>query len=283
MKKAKCILSMLLLLCVFLFPTSPSAFAESTTNPTQPPMLTSISFKNAEIEGNFNPQIYDYTLRLVDSTVTPTLKSYKTNKNADVFVTYKTDETKHTTGIDVTLGYENGSVIYTFNFPFAQTENVNSNNLLSAVDCKYGEVYPEINENDTDYKLYIPSDLTQITLSAATQDVSAYCEVPGTITLNTDQEPTITLIVTASDGSTREYALKVKRLNKTCDEVKYEMAQPGFTSIVEGELYYQKPEFFIAVVSAVAGTAMLIIFIFTTKRLTRKVQDADEEEFFDMK
>lgn len=280
MKKSKQILSALLLLCVFLFPASLSGSAQTATNPAKPPVLTSISFKNAEIEGGFNPQIYDYTLKLIDNTVTPTLKSYKTSTNADIFVTYKTDETKHTTGIDVTLGYENGSVIYTFNFPFAERENVNSNNLLSAVDCKYGEVYPEINENDTDYKLYIPSDLTQITLSAATKDVSAYCEVPGTITLNTDQEPAITLIVTASDGSTREYTLKVKRLNKTCDEVRYEMAQPGFTSIVEGELYYQKPEFFIAVLSAAAGIAMLIIFIIVTKRLTRKVEDSDEEEFF---
>lgn len=280
MKKSKQILSALLLLCVFLFPASLSGSAQTVTNPAKPPVLTSISFKNAEIEGGFNPQIYDYTLKLIDNTVTPTLKSYKTSTNADIFVTYKTDETKHTTGIDVTLGYENGSVIYTFNFPFAERENVNSNNLLSAVDCKYGEVYPEINENDTDYKLYIPSDLTQITLSAATKDVSAYCEVPGTITLNTDQEPAITLIVTASDGSTREYTLKIKRLNKTCDEVRYEMAQPGFTSIVEGELYYQKPEFFIAVLSAAAGIAMLIIFIIVTKRLTRKVEDSDEEEFF---
>lgn len=280
MKKSKQILSALLLLCVFLFPASLSGSAQTATNPAKPPVLTSISFKNAEIEGGFNPQIYDYTLKLIDNTVTPTLKSYKTSTNADIFVTYKTDETKHTTGIDVTLGYENGSVIYTFNFPFAERENVNSNNLLSAVDCKYGEVYPEINENDTDYKLYIPSDLTQITLSAATKNVSAYCEVPGTITLNTDQEPAITLIVTASDGSTREYTLKVKRLNKTCDEVRYEMAQPGFTSIVEGELYYQKPEFFIAVLSAAAGIAMLIIFIIVTKRLTRKVEDSDEEEFF---
>jgi hypothetical protein len=252
------------------------------STPIDTPTLTSISFKNAQIEEEFSPVAYEYSLVLDDPEITPTLADYSISGKADIFVTYNTDETKHQTGIAVTLTYGNGSVIYTFNYKNSAPYTISSNNLLSSVECDLGEVYPAINDKDTDYKLYVPSDLTQITLTAVTQEVTAVCEVPGTLTLNSSQEPTLSITVTASNGDTRVYNFKVKRLKKNTEEIKAEMEDPDFKSMVEGELFYQKPTFIISIISVLGGLILLILFIKIAKRLTVKVEDDEETEFFDI-
>lgn len=259
-----------------------SAIAQDAeASPMDTPTLNSISFKNAHIQEEFSPYAYEYSLVLDNPQATPTLENYSINGSADIFVTYNTDESKHQTGISVTLQFDNGSVIYTFSYINAAVYAESSNNFLKSAGCNLGEVYPAVNDSDTDYKLYIPSDLTEITLTAATQEVSAVCEVPGTVTLNSDQEPTLTISVTASNGETRVYNFKVKRLKKSSSEIRAEMAEPGFKSIVEGELFYQQPVFAISIISAAGGLLLLAVFIAAAKRLTVTVGDDDEVEYFD--
>ena len=252
------------------------AFAGETASP----QLTEIEFNNAVINEALSEDLFEYTLTLGNPNETPTLKSYKLSSKANIIVTYELDEAKHQTGILVTLEYDNGSVIYKFRYANPASYKANSNNLLKKVDCRLGEVYPEINDSQTDYKLYIPSDLTEINLSAATKDTGAFCDVPKAITLGIDQEPEISATVTASDGSTRVYTFEVVRLEKNCEEVQKEMESPEFESLVQGELFWQKPAFIIGIACACAGIIILFIFIKIAKRLTVKLEDEDEESFF---
>ena len=275
MKKG--LFTIILALCL-LVPLS--VFAKGEANAT--PVLSSVSFNNAVINEEFSENFFEYTITLDDPSVTPTLKSYKIEGSANIFVTYELDEAKHQKGIIITLEFENGSAIYNFRYSNAIDYEVNSNNLLSKVECRLGEVYPKINDSQTDYKLYIPSDLTEINLSAATEDIGAVCEIPKTISLAVDQEPDIAITVTASDGSTRIYNFEVKRLNKTCAEVQKEMESPDFDSLVKGELFYQKPNFILGIACAAAGIIMIILFINIAKRLTVKVEDENEETFFNI-
>lgn len=244
------------------------------------PALKSISFTNAKIDEKFSPDVYEYGITLDDPNVTPTIEKYSIDGKGEIFVTYNTDEAKHQNGIAVTLEYENGTVIYTFNYSNQTKLKPNANNNLALLDCHLGEVYPVLNEDTTDYKLYIPSDMTEIRLTAITDDTSAICEVPSSIKLNADQEPTITVTVTASDATTKVYSFRVKRLDKTMAEVEKEMAQPEFTSLVQGELFYQKPEFVIILCSVAGGIILLAVLIILSKRMTVKISDDDEVEFF---
>ena len=275
---------MIVLSAVPLLLTPVTVLAEDTVpQPEATPVLSEISFRNAEINEEFSPFINDYTLTLEDSTLTPTLKSYEVKGTAEVFVTYSLDEAKHQTGIVVTLEYESGTTVYDFTFSNAQTYSGSANNCLYELNCRLGEVYPAINDKDTEYKLYIPSDLTTLQLSAATQDIGAYCEIPKEIELNADQEPNITVTVTASNGETRQYNFKVKRLNKTSEQVRAEMNSPDFETLVKGELFYQKPSFIITVLASAGGILLIVVFVSLAKRLTVKAEDADEVEFFDDK
>ena len=194
---------------------------------------------------------------------------------------YEQDETRHQTGIIVTLEFDNGSVYYTFRYSNPVSIEKSSNNLLADARCRLGEVYPKINDSDRNYRLYIPSDLTEINLSVAAQDTGATYDLPKSLKVSPDQEPTIMLDVFASNGEKRTYSFEVKRLNKNCSQVEKEMASPDFESLVKGEFFYQKPAFKIGITCAIAGILLIFVFIKIAKRLTIKVEDNDELNFFD--
>ena len=253
--------------------------AEETTA-TATPVLTDIVFKNASVVEPFSPDAYDYTLMLEDPTQMPTLKSYTVSGDARLFVTETTDETKHKTGIKVTLEHASGTTVYHFTFANAESSGESADNYLSSVTCRYGEVYPAMNENQTDYTLYIASDLTSLELTAVTKDVGAYCELPPLIELGANQELPISVTVTAANGDTRTYTFKIKRLKKTCAEVEAAMQSPDFETLVEGELFFQKPAFIVTAGAVGGGLLLLLLFVRIARRKTVNTQDKQEEPFF---
>lgn len=278
MKKAVKLLLISALGLIFTF-TPFSASASEVQPLGSVPYLTSISFNNAEIEGGFNQSKTTFNLVLADNAVSPSLKDYTVSGSADLFVTYNYDETNRQTGITVTLSFENGTVFYTFNYKNAEKPAVNSNADLLGVVCELGELQPAFDKNTTAYKLYLPSDLTHFEMAAVTEDINAYC-APINMELRENQETDFSFVVTASDGTTKTYKFKIKRVNKTMAQVKAEMAQDGFESFVDGELFYQKPIFNIVFFSAVGGIAVIAVLIVITKRITVNPYDSDEKEFY---
>lgn len=243
------------------------------------PYLEDISFDNAQIDGGFRHGETFFTLTLDDPSESASLKKYTVSGEANIFAEYKYDSSNHQTGITVTLNFESGSVIYTFNYSNAQSYKISSNANLIDLACEYGEVQPEINSGDTAYKLYVPSDLTMLYITPVTQDVNAYC-APVTVELRENQEIEIPLTVTASDATTKKYTFKVKRINKTVSEVKAEMEQPDYVSFVEGELFYQKPSFAIALGAAIGGLIAVAVIVTLIKRFAVNPYDSDEPEFY---
>lgn len=272
-------------LITFLFVTIISLTSTITsfaTPITNAPFLENIIFENAEIEGGFDSNKTNYNLILQNPNESPKITDYNINGNADVFITYNYDESNHQTGLVFTLGFENGSVIYNFNYKNVADYKQNDNANLADIGCKYGEVMPSFNDSQTNYKLYIPKDLTSLSIAPITQDVNAYC-APINIELNDKQEPDIKLTVTASNGDTKTYKFKVKRLNKTVAQVDNEMKNQGFESFVDGELFYQKPVFSVALFSSLAGIVVLILLSLTTKRIIISPYDKDEKPFYKSK
>ncbi len=258
----------------------PAVSSEQETQ--QIPTLTSISFKNAKIEGEFSPVVNEYNLILDDPAVTPTLEDFTTDGTANLFVNYELDNAHHQTGICVTLEFDSGSTIYNFKYKNAFVYSVNSNNTLLDLTGNAVEVYPEINSKLSNYRLYIPKDMTVLNLSAVTEDVSAYCNVPEEIEIALDQSPVIPITVTASNGETRLYKFTVKRVDKTTEEVQRLMRSDGFKTLAEDELFYRNPAFWVAALSALAGIFIIMLIVSAAKRISVKAEDEDEKAFFEM-
>lgn len=257
-----------------------SIFANAAEAPIQnAPYLESISFSNADIDGGFKTGETYFTLTLQNPNQSAALQSYTVNGNANVFATYQYDNANHQTGITVTLEFDSGSVIYTFTYSNAPEYSVNSNANLVDISCEYGEVRPEINSEDTAYKLYVPSDLTEINITPVTQDINATAtSMP--VTLREGQETEIPITVTASDGTTKKYVFDITRVNKTTEEVKAEMAQPGYVSFVDGERFYEQPVFAVTVGAVAGGLIVILIIAAIVKRVAANPYDEDEKEFY---
>ncbi len=244
------------------------------------PVLTSISFKNAKIEGEFSPYVNEYDLTLENPAVSPTLEDFTTDGKANLFINYIVDEAHHQTGICATLEFESGSTIYNFNYTNANTYDVNSNNYLVDVTGKAVEVYPKVSRKTTNYRLYIPSDMTTLELSGITEDVSAYCSIPAEIEIAPEQEPVLPVTVTASNGDTRVYKFTVKRVDKTTQEVEELMLSDDFKTLAEDELFYRNPVFYIILAGLAAGLVVVVFMTSAAKKISVKAEDADETDFF---
>lgn len=262
-----------LIAVISLLPTA-GVFAKEDT-----PSLVSISFKNAKIDSPFKEDIHEYTLTLDDNTAPPTLESYSVKGDADIFINYIYDETNHQTGVTATLQYDAGSSIYNFTYSNPAEYAINSNNCLTSVYSFYAELSPKLNSNDTAYKMYIPSDLTQLDITPVTEDINAYC-APVSLTLSEEQTPKITLTCTASDGSKRNYTFTIKRVDKTTEQVKQEMAQPGYVSFVEGTRLHEKPEFIVTLCAVAGGIIIIILLYEITKRFAVNPYDREEKPFY---
>lgn len=247
------------------------------------PQLTSVTFSNAVIDGSFSSDKNSYSLILDDPDVAPVIADYAP-ENLKVTAVYNYDETHHPTGITITAAKDNSMQYSTYFFSYANLNpyQVNDNNLLSSISCSYCELSPKINDNDTEYTLYVPSDLTTIELSVVAKDINAYCKYSGNITCAENQELSIPITVIASNGEQRQYKVNVSRLNKTVSQVKAEMADPDFKSIIDKEHFYEKDSFKFGISAAVIGLVLVIVFIKTAKRLTAKANDEEEEPFFDI-
>jgi hypothetical protein len=46
------------------------------------------------------------------------------------------------------------------------------------------ELYPELDMETTDYRLYIPKDMTKLNIVAVAEDVGASCDLPSEITVD---------------------------------------------------------------------------------------------------
>lgn len=262
--------------CIF----STNLFASAAEAPIQnAPYLESITFSNAEIDGGFRTGETYFTLTLQNPEQSAALQSYKVNGNANVIATYEYDNANRQTGITVTLEFDSGSVIYTFTYSNAPEYEINSNANLASISCEYGEVRPEINGEDTVYKLYVPSDLTEIHITPVTQDINATATAMP-VTLREGQETEISVTVTASDGNTKKYTFEVTRVNKTVEEVKAEMAAPGYVSFVEGERFYEQPVFAVTAGAVVGGLIVILIIAAIVKRVAANPYDEDEKDFY---
>ena len=183
------------------------------------------------------------------------------------------------TGIKATLRYSNISIDYQFKYSNPPASEITTNKNLGYIECELCEIYPKLNDKETDYTLYIPKDLNEINLSVGTQDPNATCKVPGTLKLNENQNPTIKLQVFAADSSVKIYSLKIERLDLTCDEVR---ALPDSESIISNKITSERLENIIIAGCVILGILILVLFVVFAKKLTVRVYDEDEKDYFDV-
>jgi len=131
------------------------------------------------------------------------------------------------TRINVKVTAENGAVktyiikVTRGKDPNAQEEK-NTNNNLASITVIDGTLSPEFNKNTTSYTLEVPYKVKNLELNPVAEDEAfATVKVEGANNLQVGENE-VKIIVTAENGSTKEYTIKVKRAEPTEEDLKNE-------------------------------------------------------------
>lgn len=84
------------------------------------------------------------------------------------------------------------------------------NSALSALSITEGAITPEFNKDVKEYALTVPNEITTVNVTATPEDSKAKATVEGNTDLK-EGENTVAVKVTAEDGSTTNYTIKVTR------------------------------------------------------------------------
>lgn len=85
-----------------------------------------------------------------------------------------------------------------------------TDNTLSALSIKEGEITPEFNKDVREYAVVVPYEVTEINVTVTPNDSKAKVNVEGNKELK-EGENTVTVNVTAEDGSNSKYLIRVNR------------------------------------------------------------------------
>ncbi len=129
------------------------------------------------------------------------------------------------TNVTIKVTAENGSVkTYTVKVTRGKDPNAaeekNSNNNLASLNL--GEditLNPKFNKNTTSYKVEVPYKIKNLEIEAIAEDEAfAKVDITGADNLQVGENE-VKIVVTAEDGKTKEYIIKVTRLEGTPEEI----------------------------------------------------------------
>lgn len=98
---------------------------------------------------------------------------------------------------------------YTINVNREDTRSKNNN--LSGIKLSTGTLNPSFNSNKTSYSVSVPFDITSIKVEANAEDSKSKVSISGGGNLKAGAITTVTIKVTAENGSTKTYTVKVTR------------------------------------------------------------------------
>ena len=107
------------------------------------------------------------------------------------------------------------------------TVNKSSDNNLSSLIVKNGELSPKFAPNTTSYSVTIPNNADKLDLEYITSNSKAKVQVTGNGEFVVGETKTVSVIVTAEDGSQKIYTINVTKSDKESNNKLQELIIPG--------------------------------------------------------
>lgn len=182
--------------------------------------LKSVNFSVGELTPEFKSDVTKYTIYGISDTIRKIeLKDYTCDKCSikveggeevqnNKIVILKDGEN----AVKVVVTSQNGENHKTYNFTVIKGASSFNSNKLKSLSVGQYEISPQFNASTLEYEVKVPKKLTNIEslLNAATEDSEAKYKVEGASNLDKDENE-VTITVTARDGSTSVYKLKIIR------------------------------------------------------------------------
>ena len=198
-------------------------FTKKDPEPDNPPATTASSLlKSLYIEGytinpTFTSQTTSYSINVGNKVTGLTVTATPVDSSATVSVSGNKNWVVGNNTITITVTATDGSTTtYTVNAKRASatttttTTKSSNKNITIAIGSAH-TISPNFSNDVDEYVLVVPNGVSDLQLTATPADKNAKAVVTGGKDLKVDEENTVTILVTAQDGSTRTITMKVTR------------------------------------------------------------------------
>lgn len=171
--------------------------------------LSDLKVDGATVEG-FNREKLTYKLTVENDVTEVDIQAVLEDASATIASgTGVTHLSTGTNSIDVTVTAEDGtSKIYTLEI----TRKMSANNNLALLSTLEGMLSPAFTKENTNYTMQVPYEIKELTITAVTEDANSVFHIEGNSDFVVGADNMVYIPVTAEDGTTKTYQIKVTRL-----------------------------------------------------------------------
>ncbi|MCM1053645.1 MAG: cadherin-like beta sandwich domain-containing protein [Ruminococcus sp.] len=175
--------------------------------------LKSLGVENYEISPNFDKNTTDYSISVPSDVNDIKVNATANDSKAKVEITGNTGLKTGENTVTVKVTAEDGSTkVYNIKVN-KQDEKKSNDSDLKGLGVSGYEISPSFNKDTLEYTVEVPNDATEVIVNAIPNDGKAKVEVTGNTNLK-EGENEVTVKVTAEDGTTKEYKIKVNKKPK---------------------------------------------------------------------
>jgi len=213
------------------------SYAEEITIPVNSATLQSLSIEEFQLNQEFSADVKNYTSSVSNDIKSMNLLLQTTVEAASVTV----NEEKITSGEKANLELETGENLFTIvvtngndvsTYTITVVREKNNNNQLAKLSLSSGEI--EFNPEVTSYNINVKNETDKITVTPETSEDTSTVQVNDTVVASKGHlvelpvgSSTISIIVTAENGSQRTYKISVTRAEKEEDEPEQNTETPS--------------------------------------------------------
>lgn len=207
------------------------------TDPTESDAtLKSILADNNVIPG-FTPGNTSYTMNVSNSVTAMNFTAVPSAEGTTYSVSGASNWKVGVNVVKVTATAKDGTKkVYSINVVRAASANKadeekkkSSNNYLKSLTSHDGVLTPEFNKETTTYSVKVPKDVTKLSLTALAEDEKAKVEISGNSGFEVGKVHSVTVTVTAEDGSQRIYTINVTRMDQEAKTDLEDLEVDGYT------------------------------------------------------
>jgi len=180
--------------------------------------LASLGVTGYQLDKTFNKDVLEYNVTVPYSVSSATITATPEDSTAKVTNTGSKNLTAaQVNSYTVTVTAQDGKTKknYKVNITREKAPDVpkSSDNNLKSLGVSGYDIIPNFNKDTLDYNLTIPNGATEVIVNATPNDGKSTIKVEGNKDLKVGNN-TVTVTVTAEDGSTKVYTINVKREEK---------------------------------------------------------------------
>lgn len=188
--------------------------------------LKSLDVSGFSLTPSFKPDTTTYNMTVSNDVTGLDVSAIANDPNAKVEISGNSNWKEGVNPVTITVTAEDGTQkVYIINVTRRALNNTSkpqsdpksSDNFLKELVVSNGDVTPSFDRNINSYSIIVPNDVTSLDLSAIANDSNANVEITGNSDFKVESLNTVTIKVTAEDGSQRVYTINVTRSDKKAE------------------------------------------------------------------